>query len=42
MPAADDATTPSPARPWVDRVLDWSGSVYGIILASSLIAALSY
>lgn len=30
------------ARSWVDRVLDWSGSVYGIILASSIIAALSY
>ncbi len=42
MPAADDAIPTSPSRPWVDRVLDWSGSVYGIILASSLIAALSY
>ena len=41
MPA-DDAIAAGPGRPWVDRVLDWSGSVYGIILASSLIAALSY
>jgi hypothetical protein len=36
---------PSPAtepRPVWDRVVDWSGSVYGLILASSIIAALSY
>lgn len=29
-------------RSWLDRVLDSAGSVYGLILASSLIAALSY
>jgi hypothetical protein len=36
------ASTPRAARSWLDRVVDSSGSVYGIILASSIIAALSY
>jgi hypothetical protein len=31
-----------PARTWPDRVIDLSGSAYGTILASSLLAALSY
>ena len=31
-----------PARTWPDRVIDLSGSVYGTILASSLLATLSY
>ncbi len=32
----------APTRTWADRVTDLSGSVYGTILASSILAALSY
>lgn len=37
-----EVTRSSGSKPWSDRVFDASGSVYGTILASSILAALSY